>query len=61
VEQDHRAIKRTIKPLLGFTSFWSARCMIAGIEVMHAVRKGQLPTTGDVCHTSAEQFYALTA
>src|SRR3954470_14355414 len=31
---------------LGFMSFWSARCTLAGIEVMHAIRKGQLGTIG---------------
>ena len=61
VEQDHRAVKRLIRPMLGFKSFWAARCTIAGIEVMHAIRKGQLETTGAVSHTPAEQFYALAA
>ena len=32
VEQDHRAIKRITRPMLGFKSFWSARIIIAGIE-----------------------------
>ena len=61
VEQDHRAVKRKVKPMLGFKSFWAARCTIAGIEVMHAIRKGQLPSTGVVCSTPAEQFYSLAA
>ena len=45
VEQDHRAVKRLTRPMLGFKSFWAARCMIAGIEVRHAIRKGQSPTS----------------
>ena len=61
IEQDHRAVKRVIKPMLGFKSFWAARCTIAGIEVMHAIRKGQLLTTENVRQTPAEQFYALAA
>jgi putative transposase len=61
VEQDHRAVKRKVRPMLGFKSFWAARCTIAGIEVMHAIRKGQLETTGHVSQTPAEQFYALAA
>ena len=61
VEQDHRAVKRVVKPRLGFKSFWSARCTIAGIEVMHAIRKGQLDTTQTGARTLAEQFYALAA
>lgn len=61
VEQDHRAVKRVTQPMLGFKSFWAACCTIAGIEVMHAVRKGQLKTPGEVRPTPAEQFYSLAA
>jgi putative transposase len=59
VEQDHRAVKRITRPTLGFKSFWAARCTIAGIEVMHGLRKGQLATIGTVSQTPAEQFYAF--
>src|SRR5215471_21866993 len=41
IEQDHRVVKRITRPMLGFKSFWAARCTLAGIEVMHAIRKGQ--------------------
>ena len=61
VEQDHRAVKRLTHPMLGFKSFWAACCTIAGIEVMHAIRKGQLATPENACQTPAEQFYALAA
>ena len=61
VEQDHRGVKRITSPMLGFKSFWAACCTIAGIEVMHALRKGQLATTENACQTPAEQFYALAA
>ena len=61
VEQDHRAVKRLTRPMLGFKSFWAARCTIAGIEVMHAIRKGQLLTAENQPQTPAEQFYALAA
>jgi transposase-like protein len=61
VEQDHRAVKRLTRPLLGFKSFWAACCTIAGIEVMHAIRKGQLLLPGNGSQTPAEQFYALAA
>ena len=61
VEQDHRAVKRLTRPMLGFKSFWAARCTIAGIEVMHAIRKGQVITSGDLPQSPAEQFYALAA
>jgi hypothetical protein len=42
-------------------SLWSARCTLAGIEVIHAIRKGQLMTIGTVPQTPAEQFYVLAA
>src|SRR5215510_6984743 len=61
VEQDHRAVKHKVRPMLGFQSFWAARCTIAGIEVMHAIRKGQLGTPGNAPQTPAEQFYSLAA
>ena len=54
-------MKRLTRPMLGFKSFWAARCTIAGIEVMHAIRKGQLLTAANESHTPAEQFYALAA
>jgi hypothetical protein len=54
-------VKRLTRPLLGFKSFWAARCAIAGIEVMHAIRKGQVITSRHLLQTPAEQFYALAA
>jgi transposase-like protein len=42
VEQDHRAIKTRIRPMLGFKSFRSTTKTIAGIELMHMIRKGQI-------------------
>ena len=57
VEQGHRAIKRQTRPMLGFKSFWSAAVTLAGIEIMHMIRKGQLPLTGQLC--PAQQFYSL--
>jgi transposase-like protein len=59
VEQDHRAVKCRVRPMLGFKSFWAARCTLAGIEVMHAIRKGQLMSVGNTSQTPAEQFYTL--
>ena len=42
VEQDHRRIKRLVRPGLGFKSFHTARRTIAGYEILAMVRKGQL-------------------
>ena len=41
VEQDHRSIKRQVRPMLGFKSFKSAASTIAGIELVNMIRKGQ--------------------
>ena len=57
IEQDHRAIKRLLRPMLGFKSFRSAAVTLAGIELMHMIRKVPLQTTGEVC--PARQFYSL--
>ncbi len=59
VEQDHRAVKRITKPMLGFKSFQSAKNILAGIELMHMIRKGQMMMAGADKMTFAEQFYAL--
>ena len=61
IEQDHRAVKRLTRPMLGFKSFWAAQSMLAGIEVMHMIRKGQLQRDGGEAQSPAEQFYALAA
>ena len=59
VEQDHRAVKRITKPMLGFKSFQSAKNILAGIELMHMIRKGQIMMEGADKMSYAEQFYAL--
>ena len=61
VEQDHRAVKRIVRPMLGCKAFGAACCTIAGIEVRQALRKGQLLPLGTGSRTPAEQFYALAA
>nr|WP_262300214.1 transposase [Microvirga sp. HBU67692] len=42
VEQDHRRIKRLVRPGLGFKSLTTASRMIAGYEVMAMIRDGQV-------------------
>ena len=60
VEQDHRAIKRLTRPMLGFKkSFWSARIIIAGIETMHMIRKGQMDCPAGQPMSAAQQFCSL--
>ena len=41
IEQDHRFIKRRTRPMLGFKRFTTAWRTLRGIEIMHALRKGQ--------------------
>jgi putative transposase len=57
--QDHRAVKRITKPMFGFKSFRSARNVLAGVELMHMIRKGQMMMEGSDEMSFAEQFYAL--
>lgn len=59
VEQDHRAIKRVTRPMLGFKSFRSAGSVLAGIELMHMIRKGQFSNDGAIGMSFAGRFYAL--
>ena len=57
VEQDHRCIKKRIRPMLAFKSFASASATLEGIEVANMIRKGQL--TPGLCPFA--QFAALAA
>ena len=56
VEQEHRAIKRIARPMLGFKSFWSAPIVIAGIETIHMIKKGQMDFPGSQTMSAANQF-----
>ena len=58
IEQDHRAIKRIVRPMLGLKSWPCACILIAGIESMHMIKKGQLDKQGTAT-SAAEQFYSL--
>ena len=58
VEQDHRFIKKTTRPVLGFKAFHSAAATLAGTEVAHMIRKQQFQSN----HTSPfKQFASLAA
>lgn len=61
VEQDHRNIKRRVRPMLGFKSFRRAQTILAGIELIHMIRKGQYQYPADDGMSPAEQFYLLVA
>jgi transposase-like protein len=42
IEQDHRFIKRLVKPGMGFFSFETAQRTLQGYEIMNMIRKGQV-------------------
>ncbi|WON77769.1 IS6 family transposase [Serratia sp. UGAL515B_01] len=57
VEQDHRNIKRRIRPMLGFKSFRRAQT----IELLNMIRKGQYQHPQSEGLSPAKQFYLLAA
>ena len=61
IEQDHRAIKRRVRPMLGFQSVASARVILGGIEMIHMMRKGQAKYACNSQPSLAEQFDLLVA
>jgi putative transposase len=56
IEQDQRFIKKIAKPMFGFKTFHSASATLAGMEVAHMIRKGQLI---DNLLPAQEQFMAI--
>ena len=46
IEQDHRFIKRRVKPGLGFYSSETAWRTLQGYETMRMIRKGQVQASG---------------
>jgi IS6 family transposase len=46
VEQDHRRLKRLVRPGLGFGSLPTARRTLAGYEAMAMIRRGQVRNIG---------------
>jgi len=62
VEQDHRAVKRVPRPMVGFKSFYAARRTLVGIELMPMLKKKQgVGAEGNDAPSAAEPFYALAA
>ena len=57
-DQDHRPIKRIVKPMMSFKDFRCARIILSGTEV-HIVRKGQMKTEKGIAPSAAEQFHSL--
>jgi transposase-like protein len=61
IEQDHRAIKRRVRPTLGFKSVDSARAILGGIEMVHMMRKQQAKYACNQPLSLADQFERLAA
>jgi transposase-like protein len=61
IEQDHRAVKRIVRPMLGLQSFRSARVTLQGIERVHMIKKGQMIVAEGLSLSAAEPFYSLAA
>src|SRR5450631_3633562 len=59
MEQDHRAIKRVIRPMLEFEIFRCARIILDTIETMHMIKKGQLECPENEVASAASQCHSL--
>ena len=62
MEQDHRAVKRVTRPMLGFKASEAAQCTLAGVELMHIIKTRQLVVeAGSEGLTAVGLFYSLAA
>lgn len=61
IEQDHRRIKRRVRPMLGFKSPATASITLSGIEMLHMMRKRQATYAFNPNPSLAEQFAILAA
>ncbi|MDE1488092.1 IS6 family transposase [Xenorhabdus bovienii] len=61
IEQDHRRIKRRIRLMLGFKNFRRAQTLLAGIELLCILSKGQYVQQYGISISPAEYFYLLLA
>ncbi|THD46348.1 DDE domain-containing protein [Enterobacteriaceae bacterium ML5] len=61
IECDHGKLKRIIGATLGFKLFRRAQTILAGIELVHMIRKGQYQNRLGDGLSAVEQFYLLAA
>lgn len=59
IEQDHRAIKRMSRPMRNFKSFHADASVLAGIELIHMIRKGLFAIDGADAMSLADQVSTL--
>jgi putative transposase len=61
IEQDHRAVQRVTRPMLGCKAFDAGQGTLVGIELMHMIRKDQLAGGVEEGLRPAAQCYSLAA
>ncbi|PFN21662.1 hypothetical protein COJ50_19505 [Bacillus cereus] len=64
VEQDHRFIKKRVRPMLGVKSFKTATSILSGVEAMHVIKKEQIDLRDQSVQNQKEfihQLFGLTA
>jgi transposase-like protein len=61
IEQEHRVIKRRIRPMLGFKSIDSDSSILRSIEMVHMMRNGQAKYACNRQLSLVEQFNRLAA
>ncbi|MGJ0579590.1 IS6 family transposase [Xenorhabdus bovienii] len=59
IEQDHRHVKRRTRPMLGFKNFRRVQTVLAGIELVCMLRKGQYRQKEGCPISPAAFFYQL--
>ena len=59
IEQNHRAVKRRVRPMLEFKAMSTVRAILGGIEMVHMLRKQQAKCAGDPQLSLAEPFERL--
>jgi transposase-like protein len=59
VEQDHRFIKKRVRPMLGLKSFRTATFIISGIKAMHIIKKGQLSSRNQSVQNQVKIIHQL--
>ena len=59
VEQDHRFIKKRVRPMLGFKSYETATSILSGVEAMHIMKKGQLHPQVESAQNEVEFIHKL--
>jgi transposase-like protein len=59
VDLEQRIADTEGRPMLGFKAFRCARILLAGIEIMHMIVKGQMKCGRGTHPSAADQFYDL--